>query len=102
MRCSPALFAGHFADLEHTAGQRRGRDRPGLWARVEDALWFKGQAKTEEDRPLIRYLKRGAGGRRVMELGYDADIADAAALNRPGYQLAVELRRDPLRLVAAG
>ena len=37
-----------------------------------------------------------------MELGYDADIADAAALNRAGYQLAVELRRNPLRLVAAG
>ena len=36
-----------------------------------------------------------------MELGFEADIADAAALNRGGYQLAVELRRDPLRLVAA-
>ena len=80
----------------------------GLWARVEDAVWFKSGAGTKggvgvaDDRPLIRYLKRGAGGRRVVELGFEADVADAAALNRAGYQLAVELRRDPLRLVAAG
>ncbi len=94
-------FAGHFADLEHKLDNDEAEIVRALWARVEDALWFKGQAKTEDDRPLIRYLKRGAGGRRVMELGFAADIADAAALNRAGYQLAVELRRDPLRLVAA-
>ncbi|MDR3623029.1 MAG: 2-phosphosulfolactate phosphatase [Paludisphaera borealis] len=98
-------FAGHFADLEHTLDNDEAEIVRGLWARVEDAVWFKGggkgHAKTDDDRPLTRYLKRGAGGRRVMELGFEADIADAAALNRGGYQLAVELRRDPLRLVAA-
>jgi 2-phosphosulfolactate phosphatase len=94
-------FAGHFADLEHKPDNDEAEIVRALWARVEDALWFKGQAKTEDHRPLTRYLKRGAGGRRVMELGFDADIADAAALNRAGYQLAVELRRDPTRLVAA-
>jgi 2-phosphosulfolactate phosphatase len=98
-------FAGHFADLEHTLDNDEAEIVRGLWARVEDAVWFKGgskgHAKPDDDRPLTRYLKRGAGGRRVMELGFEADIADAAALNRGGYQLAVELRRDPLRLVAA-
>jgi len=103
-------FAGHFADLEHSLDNDEAEIVRGLWARVEDAVWFKAGGKslpgspaaTGDDRPLTRYLKRGAGGRRVMELGFDADVADAAALNRAGYQLAVELRRDPLRLVAAG
>jgi 2-phosphosulfolactate phosphatase len=94
-------FAGHFADLEHTMENDEAEIVRGLWARVEEAVWFKGQAQADDDRPLSRYLKRGAGGRRVMELGCEADVADAAALNRPGFQLAVELRRDPLRLVAA-
>jgi hypothetical protein len=32
-------------------------------------------------------------------LGRSADIADAARLNRPGFQIVAELRRDPLRIV---
>jgi 2-phosphosulfolactate phosphatase len=101
-------FAGHFADLEHALDNDEAEIVRGLWARVEDAVWFKaggtakGGAGAGDEPPLARYLRRGAGGRRVMELGFDADIAAAAALNRAGYQLAVELRRDPLRLVAAG
>ena len=70
----------------------------GLWARVEDAIWFRrGQeARAEEPNPLVRYLSRGRGGRRVLELGLAADIADAARLNRTDHQIVAELRRDPL------
>ena len=75
----------------------------GLWARVEDSLWFKSGRRpaADEPNPLVRYLTRGRGGRRVLELGLDADIADAARLNRPDHQIVAELRRDPLRIVAA-
>jgi len=54
----------------------------------------------EETNPLVRYLTRGQGGRRVVELGLSADIADAGRLNRSDYQIVAELRRDPLRIVA--
>jgi 2-phosphosulfolactate phosphatase len=75
----------------------------GLWARVEDAIWFKSgkKSKAEEDNPLVHYLTRGRGGRRVVELGLSADIADAARLNRSNYQIVAELRRDPLRIVTS-
>ena len=74
----------------------------GLWARVEDMIWFKSgkRVQAEETNPLVRYLTRGQGGRRVVELGLSADIADAGRLNRPDYQIVAELRRDPLRIVA--
>jgi len=65
-------------------------------------IWFQSgkQVQAEETSPLVRYLTRGQGGRRVVELGLSADIADAGRLNRSGYQIVAELRRDPLRIVA--
>jgi 2-phosphosulfolactate phosphatase len=94
-------FAKHFRDLDHTMGNDEAEIAAGLWARVEDSIWFKADKKSppEEANPLVRYLTRGRGGRRVVELGLSADIADAACLNRSDHQIVAELRRDPLRIV---
>ena len=97
-------FANHFKDLDHPMGNDEALIAAGLWARVEDAIWFKSGRKNvqaDDSNPLVRYLTRGQGGRRVVELGRSADIADAARLNRPDHQIVAELRRDPLRIVAS-
>jgi 2-phosphosulfolactate phosphatase len=95
-------FAKHFRDLDHPMGNDEAHIAAGLWARVEDAIWFNSgeQVQGNDSIPLYRYLTRGQGGRRVVELGRSVDIADAARLNRPGYQIVAELRRGPLRIVA--
>jgi 2-phosphosulfolactate phosphatase len=96
-------FAKHFRDLDHPMGNDEAEIAAGLWARVEDAIWFKSGKEVQGDDtiPLHRYLTRGQGGRRVVELGRSADIADAARLNRRGYQIVAELRHGPLRIVAS-
>lgn len=100
-------FAMHFKELDHPMGNDQAEIAAGLWARVEEAIWFKpgagtGKAPTgEHANPLERYLARGRGGRRVLELGLERDVADAARLNRPDHQIVAEVRRDPLRIVAA-
>ena len=96
-------FAKHFKDLDHPVGNDEAEIAAGLWARIEDAVWSGGgkKVRAEEPNPLIRYLSRGRGGRRVLELGLGADIADAARLNRTDHQIVAELRRDPLRIVAS-
>ncbi|MGC1721537.1 MAG: 2-phosphosulfolactate phosphatase [Isosphaeraceae bacterium] len=95
-------FARHFKDLDHRMANDEAEIAAGLWARVEDMIWFKSckPVQAEETNPLVRYLTRGQGGRRVVELGLSADIADAGRLNRSDYQIVAELRRDPLRIVA--
>ncbi|QEH34541.1 putative 2-phosphosulfolactate phosphatase [Aquisphaera giovannonii] len=98
-------FARHFKDLGHPMGNDEAEIAAGLWARVEESIWAGGETDRSRPRhggeePLVRYLTRGQGGRRVVELGLAADIADAARLNRPGFQVVAELRRDPLRIVA--
>jgi 2-phosphosulfolactate phosphatase len=94
-------FANHFKDLDHPFGNDEAEIAAGLWARVEESIWFKTDKKTQaaDANPLVRYLTRGQGGRRVVELGLSSDIADAARLNRPDHQIVAELRRDPLRIV---
>jgi len=96
-------FAARFADMERPMGNDQAEIARGLWLHVEDASWFRAEGPHHGDDPppLARYLKRGAGGRRVVEIGLEADLMDAARLNRPGHHLTVELLRDPARLVAA-
>jgi 2-phosphosulfolactate phosphatase len=96
-------FAKHFRDLNMPMGNDEAEIAAGLWARVEDSIWFKSGKKStaEESNPLYHYLTRGQGGRRVLELGLRDDIADAARLNRPDHQIVAELRRDPFRIVAS-
>jgi 2-phosphosulfolactate phosphatase len=95
-------FARHFRDLDHPMGNDEAEIAAGLWARVEDAIWFKTDKRTQaaDANPLVRYLTRGQGGRRVVELGRSGDIAEAARLNRDDHQIVAELRRNPLRIVA--
>ncbi|MFO0889425.1 MAG: 2-phosphosulfolactate phosphatase [Isosphaeraceae bacterium] len=96
-------FARHFKDLDQAMGNDQAEIAAGLWARVEDRIWSKsGKTPPAQDaNPLELYLARGQGGRRVLELGLGSDIAAAARLNRPDHQVVAELRRDPLRIVAA-
>lgn len=47
---------------------------------------------------LRDFLTLGRGGRRVIELGYAADIADAAGAHES--YIVAELARDPVRIVA--
>lgn len=96
-------FAKHFRDLNMPMGNDEAEIAAGLWARVEDSVWFHSGKKepTGVVNPLYHYLTRGQGGRRVLELGLRDDIADAAQLNRPDHQIVAELRREPLRVVAS-
>jgi 2-phosphosulfolactate phosphatase len=95
-------FARHFKDLDHPMGNDEAEIAAGLWAKVEDSIWQKAGStgEAEDAQPLARYLMRGRGGRRVVELGRDDDIAAAAWLNRPEYQIVAELKREPPRIVA--
>ncbi len=63
------------------------------WADIEYRTFEK------QGLSLADVLKRGRGGRRVLELGLEHDLEDAARVD--GYDLVPELRRDPLRIVRA-
>jgi len=94
-------FAGRFADLEHDLGNDEAEIARGLWERVQELVWSYEDhgGPPGEEAPLVRYLRRGRGGRRVTELGLGADLELAATLNRDDCQAVVALERDPLRLV---
>ena len=53
----------------------------------------------EEGYSLADALGDGRGGRRVLALGLEADLEDAARIDR--FPFAAELLRDPLRIVPA-
>lgn len=93
-------FAKHFKDLGGILRNDEAEIVGGLWARVEDAIWVKSGDRAAEKNPLVRYLTRGRGGQRVLELGLGADIDAAARFNSFEPRLAAELMRDPLRVVA--
>jgi 2-phosphosulfolactate phosphatase len=58
--------------------------------RVQDLLHKEG---------VYQLILHGRGGRRVREIGLDDDIRTAAEVDR--FDLAIELRREPLRIVKA-
>jgi len=94
-------IAQHLKDMGSSLRNDEAEIAAGAWLKIQNSLWFKNGDPDAESNPLVRYLSRGRGGRRVRELGLAADIEDAARLNRSGHQIAVELLRDPLRLVAS-
>jgi 2-phosphosulfolactate phosphatase len=94
-------FARHLRDLGGTLVNDEAEIVSGLWARVEDSIWTRSGDRDQSKNPLVRYLSRGRGGRRVTELGLLDDIDAAATLNSDEHLLTAELRRDPLRIVAA-
>jgi 2-phosphosulfolactate phosphatase len=93
-------FARHFKDMGGTLMNDEAEIVSGLWSKIDEAIWFRGGERTPGNHPLVRYLVRGRGGRRVTELGLARDIEAAARLNSFEHNRAVELRRDPLRIVA--
>jgi 2-phosphosulfolactate phosphatase len=95
-------FAQHFKDLGGRLLNDQAEIVAGLWAKVEDAIWFKANDPATAPNPLARYVRRGRGGQRVSELGLEDDIQAASELNSPAHQRLFELRRDPLRVVCAG
>ena len=95
-------FAKHYKDMGGTLRNDEAEIVAGLWARVEDSIWVKSGDRAAEKNPLVRYLTRGRGGQRVLELGLGADIDAAARFNSFEPRLAGELKRDPLRVVAVG
>jgi 2-phosphosulfolactate phosphatase len=93
-------FARHFKDMGGTLMNDEAEIVSGLWSKVDEAIWFRSGDRSQESNPLVRYLVRGRGGRRVSELGLPDDLEAAAQLNSFAHHRAVELRRDPLRIVA--
>jgi 2-phosphosulfolactate phosphatase len=93
-------FARHFKDMGGTLMNDEAEIVSGLWSKVDEAIWFRTGDRAPESTPLIRYLQRGRGGRRMVELGLTDDLDAAAQLNSFEHHIAAELRRDPLRIVA--
>ncbi|WP_422929748.1 2-phosphosulfolactate phosphatase [Singulisphaera sp. PoT] len=93
-------FAQHLKDLGSPLENDEAEIAAGAWSKIHNSLWFKSGDPDVENNPLVRYLSRGRGGRRVTEIGLAADIAAAGRLNDPRQQLTAELKRDPLRIVA--
>jgi 2-phosphosulfolactate phosphatase len=93
-------FASHFKDMGGTLMNDEAEIVSGLWSKIDESIWLNNGDRSTPRNPLARYLARGRGGRRVTELGLTADIEAAAQLNSFAHQRAVELLRDPLRIVA--
>ena len=68
-------------------------------AEIAAALWRETESIMDEGYSLADSLGDGRGGRRVLAIGLEADLEDAARLDR--FPFAAELLRDPLRIVPA-
>jgi 2-phosphosulfolactate phosphatase len=68
-------------------------------AEIAASLWRETEAMIEEGYTLADALSDGKGGRRVIAIGLDSDLEDAAEVDR--FRFAAELLRDPLRIVPA-
>ncbi len=68
-------------------------------AEIAVSLWRETESIIEEGYPLADALSDGKGGRRVLSIGLEADLEDAARLDR--FPFAAELIRGPLRIVPA-
>ena len=102
-------LASRLTGPEHPFGNDETEIAGALWRSVVENIEAGTDAFPEEeddDDPvwhdagdperLAIELSLGRGGRRVRELGLEADIRDAAWINR--FDLVAELRRDPLRI----
>jgi 2-phosphosulfolactate phosphatase len=91
-------FARHFKDMGGTLMNDEAEIVAGLWSKIDEAIWFRSDRHGSSN-PLARYLLRGRGGRRMAELGLEDDVEAAAVLNSFDHHHALELQRDPLRIV---
>lgn len=96
--CAGALAANLIAQ-DWTAGNDE--------AILAQDVWQGVCRQVNQGEPFPELLARGRGGRRVHALGLDADIQAAAQIDPAGVRsernrIIPELRRDPLRIIAAG
>jgi 2-phosphosulfolactate phosphatase len=68
-------------------------------AEIAASLWRETESIMEEGYSLADTLGDGRGGRRVIAIGLERDLEDAAMIDR--FPFAAELLRDPLRIVPA-
>ena len=68
-------------------------------AEIAASLWRETEAMIDEGYSLADALSDGRGGRRVHQLGLEADLNAASQLDR--FPFAAELLREPLRIVPA-
>jgi 2-phosphosulfolactate phosphatase len=68
-------------------------------AEIAASLWRETESIIEGGYSLADALGDGRGGRRVLSLGLEADLEDAAQVDR--FSFVAELLRDPLRIVPA-
>lgn len=89
------LLAGAIGERLLARGAKPGNDA----ARIAVALWVGEQLALEpaDEDHLFRCLKRGRGGRRVHELGLEADIREASRVDQ--FDFIARLEREPLRIV---
>ena len=66
-------------------------------AEIAASLWRENEAMIEDGYSLADALGDGKGGRRIIDLNLEADLEDAAQVDR--FPFAAELFRDPLRIV---
>ncbi len=103
-----AMFAGSVAHEFDSLGWDRldpaAEPPPGIAlandeAEIAASLWRETESMIEDGYTLADALADGRGGRRVLELGLEADLEDAARVDR--FPFAAELLRGPLRIVPA-
>lgn len=68
-------------------------------AEIAASLWRETEAMIQEGYSLGDALGDGRGGRQIIALGLDADVDAAGQVDR--FPFAVELLRDPVRIVPA-
>ena len=68
-------------------------------AEIAASLWRETEAMIQEGYSISDALGDGRGGHQILALGLDADIDDAGQVDR--FPFAVELLRDPVRIVPA-
>jgi 2-phosphosulfolactate phosphatase len=68
-------------------------------AEIAASLWREAESRIEDGDSLAEVLAEGRGGRRVLEIGLEADLEDVARVDR--FPFAAELLRDPPRIVPA-
>ncbi len=91
------LVAGRIVDLIRTQHP----DAPmNDAARIADDVQTAAMARELASNGATLVLAEGQGGWNLVELGFLEDIKDCRVEDR--FPIAVELRRDPLRLVVAG
>lgn len=91
-----ALLAGAMVESLEDRGYSLANDE----AEMAATLWYDTDYRiVEKGDPLTTFLAVGRGGRRVLELGYEADLDAAARIDH--FDLVAELSRDPLRIVRA-